>query len=152
MDLWSWLSWHSTGKTKVATFSSCKCKSAADATYTPLLPLLDGLTVGYEWPGNLSTALCANQYVLLVWLSTKQLSVSNTNVVDFKHVEMLTNQEVHALKGGQASMHFVPPSEDLQRDVVGSKLGIQYKHIMAINEWRLTVWIIQFYQQALEDP
>lgn len=92
--------------------------------------------VDYYW------AACRARKLAFVWALLGSIKTNfNRNAVDFKLVEMVTDPGVHVLRGGQASLHFVLPSEELRWLVaVGFKLGLQQNHIMAINEWRLSGW------------
>ena len=67
---------------------------------------------------------------------------------------MLTDAGVCMVKGGQTSLQLVLPYEESSSGgiIMDSKLGLQEKHIIIINCWRLTLRIIQFYHQAVQDP
>ena len=85
-------------------------------------------------------AACRARKLAFVWALLGIIKTnSNRNAVDFKLVEMVTDPGVHVLRGGQASLYFVLPSQELRRlFAVGFKLGLQQNHFMAINEWRLS--------------
>jgi len=60
-------------------------------------------------------AACRARKLAFVWALLGSIKTNfNRNAVDFKLVEMVTDPGVHVLRGGQASLHFVLPSEELR--------------------------------------
>lgn len=116
-----------------------------------LIALRENLT-GAAWVHHYWAACYARQLdVVLVPLGSIKIN-ANGNVVPFKLTEMLIDLGVHELRGEQSLRHFVLPYGELKCvAAISFKLALQQKHIMAINEWSLILWIIQFYHQVLDD-